>query len=141
MAASRTPAGRPNPERIFHMMIAFQETEALKAAIELDIFTSIAEGSNTAAALAVKTGAAERGLRILCDYFSAKEFLNKKGDQYSLTEESAIFLNRHSPVCMASLVHFLASPLARNNFATLTAAVRKGGTVSEIGRASCRERV
>ena len=36
------------PERIFATLIAFQLTEALKAAIELDIFTKIAEGANDA---------------------------------------------------------------------------------------------
>lgn len=132
MAAS-TPTSRPNPERIFNTMIAFQETEALKAAIELDIFTAIADGANTVASLAAKTGAVERGVRILCDYFTIKEFLIKKGDQYSLTQESATFLNRHSPACLGSMVHFLASPWSKRNFGALAAAVRKGGTAGDTG--------
>ena len=131
--ATSTPASKPTPERIFNTMIAFQETEALKAAIELDIFTAIADGANTAALLAAKTGAAERGVRILCDYFTVKEFLAKKGGQYALTQESAIFLNRHSPACACTMIHFLASPELRKNFATLTGAVRKGGTACEGG--------
>ena len=53
MAAS-APTFRPNPDRIFNTMIAFQDTEALKAAIELDIFTAIADGANTAPLLAAK---------------------------------------------------------------------------------------
>src|SRR6266550_242107 len=64
MAAS-TAKSKPSPERIFNTMVAFQETEALKAAIELDIFTAIAEGANTAESLAGKTGTSERGMRIL----------------------------------------------------------------------------
>ena len=131
--ATSTPASKPTPERIFNTMIAFQETEALKAAIELDIFTAIADGANTAALLAAKTGAAERGVRILCDYFTVKEFLTKKGGQYALTQESAIFLNRHSPACACTMIHFLAGPELRKNFATLTGAVRKGGTACEGG--------
>ena len=109
MAASTTTT-RPTPERIFNTMIAFQETEALKAAIELDIFTAIAEGADTAASLAAKTRAAERGVRILCDYFTVKELLTKKGERYALTQESAVFLNRHSPACLATMIDFLASP-------------------------------
>lgn len=132
MAAS-TSTSRPTPERIFNTMIAFQETEALKAAIELDIFTAIADGANTASSLASKTGASERGVRILCDYFTTKGFLTKKGNQYSLTPDSATFLNRHSPACLASMVHFLASPWSRKNFGALAAAVRKGGTANETG--------
>lgn len=132
MAAS-TPSSKPNPERIFNTMVAFQETEALKAAIELDIFTAIAEGANTAASLAAKTGASERGARILCDYLTVKEFLTKKGQQYALTQDSAAFLNRHSPTCLATMIHFLASPWSRKNFGALAEAVRKGGTAGETG--------
>ena len=131
MAASPTTS-KLTPERIFNTMIAFQETEALKAAIELDIFTAIADGANTAALLAAKTGAAERGVRILCDYFTVKEFLTKKGSQYALTQESATFLNRHSPACASTMIHFLASPELRKSFGTLTEAVRKGGSASDI---------
>lgn len=132
MAAS-TSASKPTPERIFNTMVAFQETEALKAAIELDIFTAIADGANTATALAAKTGASERGVRILCDYFTIKEFLTKKGNQYSLTQESAVFLNRRSPACLATMINFLASPWSRKNFGALAEAVRKGGTASDTG--------
>src|SRR5207245_11241663 len=118
MAAS-TPTSRPNPEHIFNTMIAFQETEALKAAIELDVFTAIADGANTAASLAAKTGTSSRGVRILCDYRTIKEFLTKKGVQYSLTQDSAIFLNRHSPACLASIGYLLAWPWTRQNFGAL----------------------
>lgn len=132
MTASAS-ASKPTPERIFNTMVAFQETEALKAAIELDIFTAIADGANTAASLAAKTGASERGVRILCDYFTIKEFLTKKGNEYSLTQESAVFLNRHSPACLATMISFLASPWSRKNFGALTEAVRKGGTANGTG--------
>ena len=131
--AALTPTSRPNPERIFNTMIAFQETEALRAAIELDIFTAIGDGVNTASSLAAKTGTSERGVRILCDYLTIKEFLTKNGEQYSLTQDSAIFLNRHSPACLASMVNFLASPWSKKNFGALAQAVRKGGTASETG--------
>jgi 2-polyprenyl-3-methyl-5-hydroxy-6-metoxy-1,4-benzoquinol methylase len=131
--ATSTPASKPTPERIFNTMVAFQETEALKAAIELDIFTAIADGASTTALLAAKTGASERGVRILCDFLTIREFLAKKGNAYSLTQESAIFLNRHSPACLATMINFLASPWSRKNFGALAAAVRKGATASEIG--------
>ena len=35
------------PPRIFETLEAFRRTAALRAAIELDIFTAIAEGTNT----------------------------------------------------------------------------------------------
>ena len=132
MAAS-TPTSKPTPERIFNTMIAFQETEALKAAIELDFFTAIADGADTATALAEKTRTSERGTRILCDFLTIRNFLTKSGEKYALAQESAIFLNRHSPAYLASMLDFLASPWSRKNFAGLTEAVRKGGTANTTG--------
>ena len=55
--ATPSTTNRPTPERIFGFMNAFQQTEALKAGIELDVFTSIGEGANTSQLLAAKTGA------------------------------------------------------------------------------------
>src|SRR5947199_7142839 len=119
---------RPSPEHIFCTLNAFQQSAALKTAIELDIFTAIADGTNTAALLAAKTGAAERGVRILCNYLTIHGFLAKNNGRYSLSQESAIFLNRHSPAYMGTLADFLASAEPKRNFDALTESVRKGGT-------------
>src|SRR5467141_1426803 len=131
--ATPTAASRPNPERIFNALNAFQQTAALKAGIELDIFTAIADGANTATLLAAKTGAAERGVRILCDYLTIHEFLVKNNGRYALTQESTIFLNRHSPAYMGTLADFLASEAHKRNFDALTESVRKGGTAVAQG--------
>ncbi len=126
--ATSTATSRPSPEHIFNTLNAFQQSAALKTAIELDIFTAIADGTNTAALLAAKTGAAERGVRILCDYLTIHGFLAKSNRCYSLSQESAIFLNRHSPAYMGTLADFLVSAAHKRNFDALTESVRKGGT-------------
>jgi len=124
---------RPSPERVFNALNAYQETAALKTAIELDIFTVIAKGSNDAAALATEIGASERGIRILCDFLTIQGFLVKSTNRYGLTKESAIFLDRRSPACLASISEFLGSEDHKQCFDSLTAAVRKGGTASTTG--------
>src|SRR5258708_28265458 len=93
---------QPSPQLFFDTMNAYQRTEALKSAIELDLFTAIDNGHNTAASLATQLGAAERGVRILCDYLTIVGFLTKQGSSYALTPDSAIFLNRNSPACLNS---------------------------------------
>jgi len=129
-----TPSiNRPSPEKIFNTLTSFQVTAALRAAIDLDIFTFIADGANTPAALAPKTKAAERGMRILCDYMTIHGFLTKDKGTYALTPDSAIFLNRHSPAYMGSTAKFLTSDRSRANFENLSEAVRKGGTVTQEG--------
>jgi SAM-dependent methyltransferase len=126
--ATTSPSQRPSPERIFSTLNAFQNTAALKTAIELDIFTAIADGANQARAIAQRVNAAERGVRILCDYLTIQGFLTKSDDRYALAQESAIFLNRKSPAYMGTLANFLSSEDHKRNFEALTETVKKGGT-------------
>jgi SAM-dependent methyltransferase len=104
-------------------------TEALKAAIELDVFSKIAEGNTTVAAIAQACGASARGIRILCDYLCMMEFLQKDGEEYRLTKDSAVFLDRRSPAYLGGVTEFLLSPELTAGFKDLAATVRKGGTV------------
>ncbi len=131
--ATPTATSRPTPEHIFNTLSAYQESAALKTAIDLDLFTAIAEGANTSVLLAAKTAAAERGLRILCDYLTIHGFLSKAAGHYSLSQESAVFLNRRSPAYMGTLADFLASERSKTQFNALTETVRKGGTAVAQG--------
>ncbi|HXJ03626.1 MAG TPA: class I SAM-dependent methyltransferase [Candidatus Acidoferrum sp.] len=131
--ATPSTTNRPTPERIFTFMNAFQQTEALKTGIELDVFTAIGAGANTSALLAAKISSSERGVRILCDFLTIMGLLAKQEGRYSLTEESALFLDRRSPACLASVTGFLASPWHKKNVEALTGAVRKGGTAGVQG--------
>jgi ubiquinone/menaquinone biosynthesis C-methylase UbiE len=131
--ATPSQTGKPTPERIFSTLIAYQQSEALKAAINLDIFTKIGEGAEEAPALAKAIGASERGTRILADYMTIQGFLTKEGTHYKLTPESAIFLDKRSPAYMGAMAGFLGAPHHRENFGNLTEIVRKGGTIAGEG--------
>ena len=126
--ATATPSQKLSPEHIFAVINAFQNSAALKTAIDLNVFTTVAEGADRADSIAQRVNAAERGVRILCDYLTILGFLTKTDDRYALTQESAIFLNRNSPAYMGTLANFLASDAAKKNFDSLTETVRKGGT-------------
>ncbi|MEP7338503.1 MAG: class I SAM-dependent methyltransferase [Acidobacteriota bacterium] len=120
---------QPSPELFFSTVNSYQRTFAIKSAIELDLFTAIAEGHTTASALADKCQASERGVRILCDYLVINGFLTKQDNQYGLTQDSAIFLNRHSPAFMGGVTEFLLDPMMMAAHSDIAAVVRKGGTV------------
>ena len=75
----------------------YQVTLALKGAVELEIFSHIANGASTAAEIAGRCNASERGVRILCDFLTVSGFLTKSDATYRLTPESAVFLNH--PAC------------------------------------------
>jgi ubiquinone/menaquinone biosynthesis C-methylase UbiE len=124
----------PSPILFFDTLTAYQDTAALNAALELKLFTAIGQSGATAAELAAKCDAAERGVRILADYLTILGFLEKKGDRYSLTRDSATFLDQKSPAYAGGAAAFLLSPTIRDAFDGLAAAVRKGATAqSEEG--------
>jgi ubiquinone/menaquinone biosynthesis C-methylase UbiE len=125
------------PERIFETLNAYQKTAALKTAIELDVFSAIAAGATTQAAIAKRCDASERGIRILCDYLVINGFLLKNGQEYALADDSAVFLNRRSPAYMGAAANFLALPEMMNLFQDLSAIVRSGTSVK--GEASTAE--
>ncbi|HEX5735511.1 MAG TPA: class I SAM-dependent methyltransferase [Blastocatellia bacterium] len=132
--SSQAGTQQPSPIHFFETINAHQRTAALKAAIELDIFTAIGEGADTARALADRTQASERGVRILCDYLVVISFLTKSEGRYGLTIDTATFLDRRSPACLASTAKFLTTPTLMDAFKDLTSVIKTGRTlISEEG--------
>jgi hypothetical protein len=124
------PPTMPSADLIFDTLFAYQRSAALKSAIELDVFTAIDEGAHTAAAVAKRSGASERGTRILCDYLTVLGLLQKASGAYQLTPASSAFLSKRSPAYLGTTAHFLLLPELRRNFDNLTDAVRRGGVAA-----------
>lgn len=91
------PSSPPSPALFFDTINAYQRTEALRTAVDLNLFGHLAEGAKSAAELATLCQASERGVRILADYLTIVGFLQKTGGGYELTADSKVFLNPHSP--------------------------------------------
>ena len=123
------PPTGPNPLAIFQAFNAYQQTEVLRAAIELDVFTKIGAGNHTVPEIAKAIGASERGTRILCDALMVMTLLKKTGTSYSLSEDSAMFLDRKSRACMADASRFLLKDDMHQGFRRFTDAVRTGSSV------------
>ncbi len=122
------PGTDVNPLQIWEIMTGFQKSAAFKAAVEIELFTKIAEGNTTPATLAPACGAAERGLRILGDTLTVVGLLNKQNGEYSLTDVAAAFLDKNSPMYLGTIVDFIMSPAQMRGFTDLTSAVRHGGS-------------
>ncbi|HEX8162430.1 MAG TPA: class I SAM-dependent methyltransferase [Pyrinomonadaceae bacterium] len=126
--ADAPSAPQLTPERIFMSLSGYQMTAAMRAAIELDVFTAVAEGDDEPASIAARCGCAERGARILCDYLTVANFLTKQDGRYGLAPESQTFLVRTSPAYVGGVAGFLARGSLIDAYQTFTDSVRKGGT-------------
>jgi 2-polyprenyl-3-methyl-5-hydroxy-6-metoxy-1,4-benzoquinol methylase len=123
-----TAPATPSPALLFDTINAFHKTAAIRAAIELDVFTAIADKPATAETIAAHCKASARGIRILCDNLVMLGFVTKNGNQYAVTPDSAVFLNRRSPAFAGGTLEFLLSNDIRGAFDCLTESVRKGAT-------------
>lgn len=118
----------PTPDRIFEALWGHQRTAALKAGIDIELFTAIKEGKRQVSALAEQCKATERGVRMLADYLTMLGFLRKTGNEYSLSSDSEVFLVTTSPAYVGGTLEFMLAPPLYDGFRRLTEAVRKGGT-------------
>lgn len=137
--ATPTAHEQPNPSLVFETLNAFQRAAALKAAIQLDLFTAIGEGNETPSLLAKRCGITERGARILSDYLTIIGLLTKTDGVYALTRDSAIFLDRRSPACIGSIADFITMPQTIDVFMNLAETLRTGGSNLEHRAATLHE--
>jgi ubiquinone/menaquinone biosynthesis C-methylase UbiE len=129
----------PSPDLFFDTVQAYQRTAALRAAIELELFTAIGDGARTVPAIAAACKASERGTRILCDYLTIIGFLTKAGAEpgradaavYQLTADSSVFLTKRSPAYMGGTMEFLATAEIQHHFDHLAETIRRGSMAKE----------
>jgi 2-polyprenyl-3-methyl-5-hydroxy-6-metoxy-1,4-benzoquinol methylase len=87
----------PNRDVLEDIAFGLAKATALKAAIELEIFTRIAEGHRTVPALARLGGLTERGTRILLDALVFMGLLSKAHTEYKLSPTAEAFLVKGKP--------------------------------------------
>ncbi len=120
------PTTAPSPQLFFETINAFQKSAALKAAIDLGLFTAIGSTAATAAEIATLCQCPERGIRILADNLTILGFLTKDANYYALTPSSAAFLDQKSPAYFGAAVKFLLAPGLTEAFTDLASTIRRG---------------
>ena len=96
----------------------------LNTAIELELFTRIAHGTDTANKIAAELGVPIRGIRLLCDYLAAAGLIIKDGEGLQLAADVAAFLDKRSPSYLGGAAGTLYSTPLLRGFERLTEFVR-----------------
>lgn len=94
---STPPSALPNPGLLMRLALAHRSSMVLFAASELDVFTAIDQGHQTAAGLAKVCQAKPEPMRLLLESCVAEGLLTSEGDRYSNTPATAAFLVRSKP--------------------------------------------
>lgn len=123
-----TPAKTVTSDRIQDALYAFTRSQILFAAIDLDLFTCIAQGYNTLEALQDQLNLDARGLRLLLNGLVGIGFLQIEPQQnYKLPDDVATFLVKDQDAYIGGMVHHCKR--LYENWSMLTDAVSSGQPV------------
>jgi SAM-dependent methyltransferase len=123
-----TPA---DAQRAMGVLQGFMGSAALKAGLDLEVFTHIARGAATAAQLASAKKTTERAMRILCDALVAYGLLDKSDGRYSLPPATATLFVKGSPAYMGAMANIVGNPLMWEAASKLGDVVKAGHTLIE----------
>jgi O-methyltransferase domain/Dimerisation domain len=114
------------PDRIVKLGLAFRAAKALLSAVELDVFTALAEGPLGLDPLRTRLGIDQRGARDFFDALVALGMLERdQRGRYGNTPETDLYLDRQKPTYIGGeLVHF--STYVYPHWDLLTPALRTG---------------
>ncbi len=97
-------APHSNPDPVFQLTMSYVPSRCLSTAVQLDVFSPLANGPKTAQAVARSAKASPRGIRMLLDSLVCFQLLSKKNGKYALSPVAAQFLVRKSPDYMGALM-------------------------------------
>ena len=129
--------GGPTPERIMQIGWGFAPMYALASAVELRLFTHVAEGKTTQAALEAATGASRRGLVMLLNAMVGLGLLTREGSghgaRYGLAPDAEAFLVEGRPGYHGGIVGLAVRRIVRD-WSKLTDCVRTGKPVVAVDK-------
>jgi hypothetical protein len=104
-----------DPSHIMQTATAFWASKVLLTAVELDLFTALGDGRQTASQLGERLGLHPRGTYDFFDALVALRFLEREGDgpqgKYKSTPQTAAFLDKKSPTYIGGLPEMLNARL------------------------------
>ena len=120
----------PSPEGILQLGTGFFGSKALLSAVELGVFTELADGPLDAEALRRRLQLHPRSARDFFDALVALGMLDRKDDRYANTPETDMFLDRRKPSYIGGLLE-MANARLYGFWASITEGLRTGRPQNE----------
>lgn len=114
---------------LFQLSGAYWGGCALQAAVQLDLFTVLANGPKNLPELAAGLGCDKRALSMLASALAAVGLLERQGDSLRAGDETLALLSRHSPDYIGFIIKHHANIM--RNWVNLAEAVRQGSLERE----------
>jgi hypothetical protein len=121
----------PTPEHNLQTGFAFWPSKTLLSAIELGVFTELAQGPRPYDALRATLGLHPRAARDFFDTLVALGFLTRNGDTYANAPDTDRFLDRRKPSYLGGVLEMANARLYRF-WGDLTEALRTGLAQNEV---------
>ena len=96
--------GQRSPDRILQLGMGFWASKALLSAVELGVFTALAQAPLDGEALRERLGLHPRGARDFFDALVALGMLERTDSRYANTPETDLFLDRAKPTYVGALL-------------------------------------
>ena len=128
--AASAPAAPLTPEHVLQVGFGFWGSKALLSAVEMGLFTALAEGPMGVDALAERLGLHARGARDFFDTLVALGFLHRRDGRYANAPEADAFLDRVKPSYVGGLLE-MANARLYPFWGGLTEALRTGQPQNE----------
>jgi SAM-dependent methyltransferase len=121
------PPGTPNASLIYDLYTGVFRPQIVRLALQLDLFTPLADGPADAATVASACGCSEAGIAHLLDVLVALQVLTLEESRYTLTPSAATFLVYGRPAYTGDLILAWTGPAI---WACTAHAVRTGESAS-----------
>ncbi len=120
-----------SPAGIMQLGIAFWGSKTLLSAVELGLFSALADGPQSLEELTAKLGLDPRGARDFLDALVALKMLDRRDGLYSNAPETDLYLDRAKPTYVGGLLE-MANHRLYPFWGHLTEALRTGEAQNEV---------
>jgi O-methyltransferase domain/Dimerisation domain len=120
----------PQPDHILQVGMGFLASKTLLSAIEMELFTQLADRSAPLETLQGRLGLHPRGARDFLDVLVALKFLERRDGNYSNTPSTAFFLDKRKPSYIGGILE-MANHRLYPFWGHLTTALRTGAPQNE----------